>query len=315
MITRRFRFNHLHRAYLTAALLGLAALLGALAIWLPPIDKDADIMDVLFVIDITQSMNVEDVSYQGEVVNRIDWSTHIVHDALLEMDCGTEVGLAVFTEYRSMILINPVEVCKNYEVLTQILKRIDGPMAWAQASEVSKALFSLIKNVRKIKPVPSIVFLTDGHESPPLHETIRPKFTGTPGLVAGVLVGVGGDDLLPIPKRDVNGDVVGEWKVNEVLHNDVYIASRNNMPGADKRIAKTEHLSSQKRGHLRGLSGITGMDYIADVEQAHALVKSIKSVAKTRVQKVKYSLSPWFAGLALLLLIAAYFPFAQKQRD
>ena len=315
MIPRLFRLNHLYRAYLTAALLGVAALLGMLAIWLPPIDKDTEIMDVLFVIDITQSMNVEDTHYQGEKLNRIDWSTRMVHDALLEMDCGAEVGLAVFTEYRSMILINPVEVCKNYDVLTKILQRVDGPMAWAQASEVSKALFSLIKNTRKIKPTPAVVFLTDGHESPPLHETIRPKFGGTPGLVTGVLVGVGGDELLPIPKRNADGEVIGEWSVNEVLHNDVYIASRNNMPGADKRIAKTEHLSSQKRGHLRGLAGITGMDYIADVQQARTLVESIKSVAKTRTQQVKYSLRPWFAGFALLLLIAAYFPFAQRQRD
>ncbi len=305
-------FLMLSRAYLTAVLLGLAALFAGLAIWLPPIDKESEVMDVMFVIDITQSMNVEDVVYQAQKVNRIDWSTSMVHEALQEMDCGSRAGLGIFSEYRSLILINPVEVCENYDVLVQALTRIDGPMAWAQASEVSKALFSLIKNVRKIKPSPAIVFLTDGHESPPLHETIRPRFVGTPGAVPGVLVGVGGDELLPIPRRDKHGDVIGVWEVKDVLHHDVYVSSRFNMPGAEKQVAKTEHLSSQKRAHLQGLAGIAGMDYISDVLQAKAIISAVKKVANTRPQIVKYSLAPWFSLAALCLLVWVYYPKRNK---
>ncbi len=303
----------LSRAYGTVVLLGLGLLLAAFAIWLPPIDKESAVMDVLFVVDITQSMNVEDMVYRAEPVNRIIWSTEMVHDVLREMDCGSQAGLAVFSESRSLILINPVEVCANYDVLVQVLARIDGPMAWAQASEVAKGLFSLLKNVRKIKPTPTVVFLTDGHEAPPLHETIRPKFTSTPGAVPGILVGVGGDELLPIPKRDKNGDVLGVWGVNEVLQQDVYVSSRFNMPGAEKHVSKTEHLSSQKRGHLRELAGIAGMGYITDITQVKTLLEAIKNKAIPRLQTVKYSLAPWFAFSALMLLIVAYYPTRRRQ--
>lgn len=85
------------------------------------------------------------------------------------------------------------------------------------------------------------------------------------------------------------------------------------MPGADQRISKTEHLSSQKRAHLRAMAGIAGMDYIADVLKAETLMNAVKAVAKTRPQVVKYSLSPWFALAALLLLIVAYYPARRRQ--
>ena len=132
--------------------------------------------------------------------------------------------------------------------------------------------------------------------------------------MSGLLVGVGGDDLLPIPKRNKQGDVLGVWDVKDVLHQDVYVSSRFNMLGADKRVAKTEHLSSQKRAHLRALAGIVGMGYISDVQKVQTLINAIKKEATTHPQIIKYSLAPWFSFGALLLLIVAYYPAISRKK-
>jgi len=48
-------------------------------------------------------------------------------------------GWAVFTEYRTYVLLLPVEVCANYAELAATLDRIDATMAWAGGSQISRA--------------------------------------------------------------------------------------------------------------------------------------------------------------------------------
>lgn len=297
--------SHKSRIILSAVTMVVALLLIMAALWLPKVDRNIKVMDLLFVIDITQSMNVEDASYDDESLTRIEWAKSYTHETLSNLPCGTHAGIAVFSESRSLILMNPVEVCENYHDITQMLTKIDGTMAWAQASEVSKAVFTAIKSAYLIKPEPSIVFVTDGHESPPIHDTLFPKFRGAPGEIAGVFVGVGGEDLLPIPKRDEDGKSVGFWDINEVLHRDVYLSGRADL---DQR-PRTEHLSSQKSSHLESLASMVAFDYVASPEKSKTLIKALKKTAKTREQLVNYDLSPWLASIALFLMIMVYLPF------
>ena len=298
------KLTHQNRIILSSATMVLALLLIIAALWLPKVDRTIKVMDLLFVIDITQSMNVQDAPLDDDTVTRIEWAKAYIHDTLAALPCGTHAGLAVFSESRSLILMNPVEVCQNYHDITQMLTQIDGTMAWAQSSEVSKAVFTAIKSANLIKPEPSIVFVTDGHESPPIHDTLFPKFRGEPGKISGVFVGVGGEDLLPIPKRDDEGKSIGFWGINDVLHRDVYLSSRADL---DQR-PRTEHLSSQKKSHLAGLAAMVDFDYIVSPEKAKTLIKTLRKTAKTRDQLVNYDFSPWLAGAALFLLMLVYMP-------
>ncbi|MFW5450100.1 MAG: vWA domain-containing protein [Methylophagaceae bacterium] len=279
------------------------------ALWLPKIERTVKVMDILFVLDITQSMEVQDVEIDGKLASRLQWAQYFTKKTLVDLPCGAHVGLAAFSEYRSLILINPVEVCQNYHDLTQMIDKITGPMAWALSSEVSKAAFTAIEQSKLMDPSPSIVFITDGHESPPLHKTLHAKFKGTIGEVPGVFVGVGGDDLLPIPKRDLDGNELGFWQVNEVLHQDVYASSRGDQSEQNAKKEKTEHMSSQKKAHLTSLATMIGFDYIASPTKSKKLVTLIENIAKTRDQTVSYNWSPWLASTALLLLLLMYLPF------
>lgn len=286
----------------------LVLVLIAAAVWVPRIDRTVKVMDILFVLDITQSMDVIDVEVAGEQVSRLTWAKDYTQKTLVDLPCGSHVGLAVFSEYRSLVLINPVEVCANYNDLKQMIAKISGSMAWALSSEVSKATFEAIKQATLIEPNPSIVFITDGHESPPLHKTLFAKFKDKPGEIPGVFVGVGGDDLLAIPKHSLNGEDLGVWQVNDVLHQDVYVSSRGDMQEKNALKAKTEHLSSQKKVHIKRLATMVGFDYVLSPSNPNMLIKKIQKVANTRDQVVNYSWASWLAGLALVLLLVLYFP-------
>ncbi|MCC5797392.1 MAG: VWA domain-containing protein [Methylophaga sp.] len=300
--------NYLQRIRLTAMAMCAAVVLIMAALWFPHVDRDIKVVDTLFVLDITDSMLVKDARMGRETLTRLDWSQEFVRQAMLEMPCGSKVSLAAFTDSRSLILINPIEVCANYHDLIQVLHKIEPPMAWAKASEISKALFTAINQAKDMDPEPSIVFITDGHEAPPLHETLYPKFGGTPGEVSGVLIGVGGTDLQPIPKSNEDGEIIGYWDVNEVLHVDVYAAFRGDLAEAMANVQRTEHLSSQKHDHMERLGIMVGFDYL-DMPTANQLMRTLRAHASARTQRVDYDPYPVFAGLALLLLLLLYLPY------
>ena len=146
------------RILLTAIIMLTALLLVMAALWLPPIKRDVKIMDALFVLDITDSMNVEDVTLNGDKVSRLEWAKEFTRRAFLDMPCGAHAGLAIFSEARSLILMNPVEVCASYNDLTRMLDEFDPHMAWARSSEVSKAVYTAIRQAKEIEPEPTIVY-------------------------------------------------------------------------------------------------------------------------------------------------------------
>lgn len=302
------RLSYQSRITASAFFMLLVTLLILAALWFPRTDRTVQVMDLLFVIDITQSMDVDDVERDGEMISRLTWATEYTKQTLQQLPCGSHVGLAAFSESRSLVLINPVEVCSSYNDLTQMLSKINGSMAWALSSELSKAAFGAIKQAKLMKPSPDVVFITDGHESPPLHETLFPKFKGKLGEVSGVFVGIGGDKLLPIPKHDIDGTADGFWQQNEVLHEDVYASLRSESEDVRAAKPRNEHLSSQKKSHLERLAKMLDFDYLASPSKSNAVIDALKNKVKTRDQVVNYNWAPWFAGIALFLLVLLYFP-------
>src|SRR5690606_19328918 len=145
-------------------------------------------------------MNVADVEDAGVPQGRLTFAKRLVERALARMPCGSRAGLAVFTEHRTFLLFEPIEICNHHLVLSTMLERIDGDMAWAARSEVAKGLFAGIGAIAALRelhgdagPTPTrLVFLTDGHEAPPVHPTLRPKFRGHPGEIGGLIAGIGG---------------------------------------------------------------------------------------------------------------------------
>ncbi|TXC65792.1 VWA domain-containing protein [Piscinibacter aquaticus] len=214
----------------------LAAALLLLAFTQPTLPWNSSLYEHVVVLDVTQSMNVEDTELDGKPASRLDFAKRMLHEALVELPCGSKLGWAIFTEYRSYLLYTPVEVCANRAELRASLAGIDGRMAWSGNSEIAKGLHSSIVVAKALPGRPSVVFVTDGHESPPLNPRHRPRFDDKPGEVAGVIVGVGEGKPSPIPKRDPLGRRLGFWAADEVAQVDPRSLGRGGSVGQEAMV-------------------------------------------------------------------------------
>ncbi len=308
-------------------LLGAAALALAASFLNPGLMMARARFEHVIVLDVTQSMNVTDApmaeptdsSSGAKPVSRLAYAKHALREALLQLPCGSKVGWAIFTEYRSFLLLAPVEVCANLSELRATLAQIDGRMAWSGNSEIAKGVHSGLGIARLLPGKPSLVFITDGQESPPLNPHYRPAFDDKPGEVPGLMVGVGGLQPLPIPKTDPQGQPLGFWRADEVMQTDPRSQGRGaSVSGealADDRSGTAapslgatpgaEHLSSLREPYLRLLAGEQGLAYLR-LESRQALAAALMSPALAKPVQVRVDGRIALAGLALCLLLARH---------
>lgn len=309
---------------LATALLGVAALA-------PNVTLPLSRFHGIVVLDVTQSMNAEDALVEGKAISRLAAAKEALHGVLQSLPCGSRVGWGVFTEYRTLILISPLEVCGHFRELGATLDHIDGRMSWAGRSEVAKGLFWALRQADAVPEKPAIVFVTDGHEAPPVNPRHRPHYDGKPGKVAGLIVGAGGIQPVPIPKFDLEGNRLGVWRRDEVQQQDSYTQGRAGSVGSEK-LAETdeevvtadwatsgnEHLSSLRERYLQVLAQELKLDYLRldpDAAGTRALVQAFKR--SSLAQRVPTPVSPGhaLALCALGLLGWSYRPAIRATRN
>lgn len=298
-----------------AVLLALSSAALALCYAVPTIKLERATYSFLVALDITQSMNARDAGAPGRPLSRLAFAKEALQQTLAGLPCGSRVGWAIFTEYRVLVLLAPVEVCANWAELTTVLERIDGRMTWAGASEIAKGLHSGLRGVAALGGGSALVFVTDGHEAPPLHPRLRPRFDGRPGEVPGLIVGVGGEALVPIPKFDPDGRPIGLWEAGEVAQTDTFSAGRSGSAGGERMVGadeapppvRQEHLSSLKEAYLQQLAAETGLGYVR-LASPQTLGDALLQERYATTAPVDSDLRRVPAALALLLLVAAHWP-------
>ena len=298
-------------------LLAMAAVALAATFLGPGVRIERKLFEHVVVLDITQSMNVTDQTLDGKPASRLAFAKYALRRSLLDLPCGSKVGWAVFTEYRSFLLLAPVEVCANLSELRSSLARVDGRMAWSGNSEVAKGLHSGLGIARELPGKPSLVFITDGQEAPPLNPLYRPAFDDKPGEVPGLIVGVG--DLLPfpIPKTDPLGRPLGFWRADEVMQTDARSQGRGASVTGEKLVddgagpAATglggtpgrEHLSALREGYLRLLASERGLKFHR-LQTAEALSAELSASALAKPVVARADGRVALAALAFALLLA-----------
>lgn len=283
----------------------IAIILLAATFLKPTLELERATYRYVFVYDISQSMNVMDVPNTNQTITRLDYAKQITIDALEELPCGTEAGLALFTGHRAFLLITPIEVCSNYREFSSILSKINWRMTWEAKSEVAKGLFKSISLLKLVGDETRLVFITDGQESPPINPEIPPRFAGKIDEVNGLILGIGGDEPVQIPKFNrKTGEPEGFWKVDEVQHVDVYTQTSG---GAAANVIGTEHLSSLRESYLQGLAEKTGLIYHR-INNAEALSDQLKTnhlaIPKTITTDIRwlFALGALLAFIATLLI-------------
>jgi mxaL protein len=295
---------------LVAALTCVAAALLA-----PRVTLDRDVYDVVAFVDITGSMNVRDMKADGKPQTRLDAARSAVSKLLESLPCQSRLGLGIFTERRTFLFFNPVEVCRNFAAIDDAIESLDWRMGWEGDSYVAKGVYDGIGVAHDLGA--NILFMTDGHEAPPLPPGVGlPPFEGKPGEVKGLLVGVGGHDKVPIPKFDNEGRVMGVYGPHDVPQEN---HSGPPPPDAEKRpgyhpkwapfgtseVAGDEHLTSVRTEHLVAIGRVTGLSYTGLLETPR-VYNAFATAAKPRRVQASVDLSPIPAAIALALIASIY---------
>jgi mxaL protein len=277
-------------------LLGCALALLAYAAWYrePPTPGMAGV-GIVMMFDISQSMLVEDVHIAGRATSRLNLAKRAAARVVDALPCGASVGAGVFAAHRSVLLYSPVEVCANRAELTDSIALVDINMAWSGNSEIAKGYYASLAVAHALPDRPALIFLTDGHEAPPVNPRHRPSFQGQMGAVKAAVVGVGGALPSPIPKRDPQGRALGYWNADEVMQIDPYrlprtagssdllvesgLASEDDLRAAGT--PGSEHLSSLRSDYLQLLAAETGTIYrsLGDPEELVEVARTLLSLS------------------------------------
>jgi len=299
------------------AVLLAAAVLLVFALLLPDIRLTRPVAQVVVVLDVSQSMNTLDcrLDHKLAAVSRLACVKDALAEALREMPCGSQIAWGVFTGNQTFVLATPVEVCSHRSDLLDSLAQLDWRVSWEAGSRIGGALVSALR-VLPLVPhaadqIPGLVFITDGHEAPPVALRNRRHFEDYSGKVQGVIVGVGGDALTPIPKYDMDGRYLGEWEVDDVPQMDMggqralSSVPGEKMVGEEDEVASgTEHLSALKETYLQLLAGEAKLEYRRLTRRAD-MVAALQSPVLRRPLSIDTDLRWIPAAAALLLLLLA----------
>lgn len=264
----------------------LALLGAALVPW--SITVARPVFDVVAILDITGSMNTTDQTLDGRPVSRLEMERRAVHRLLAALPCGSRLGLGIFVEKQPFLLFQPVETCANFPALDMEISELDWRMGWDSESQIAQTLARAMPMAAKLGA--DLIFMTDGQEEPPLWWSGMPNFAPLRGSIAGVIEGVGGSVLAPIPKYDTNGHPIGFFKPGDVP--------------TDKEgiFVGHEYLSAVDTPHLRQLAGLSGLAY-RHLDGEDDLYPALTQVAQPRLHPTRLDLRWLFASAALAVLV------------
>jgi mxaL protein len=278
----------------------LAVALLVAALFVPSWQLPHDTYEYVVIFDITQSMDVADYELDGVPVSRLEYARRAVRHTLRDLPCGSRVGWGAFAEYRSLLLLEPVEVCSNYNDLLASLDTLDGRMRWANASEVGKGVYWSVRAALEVASKPDVIFISDGHEAPPLlpGTPLSMPDDVQPGQVRGWIIGAGGNTPQPIPHTDGDGRRTGYWRSNDVIQ---FLSPDG------KKVISAEHLSALHEQHLKALAARVGFAYarLTGPESLRPVMLDKRFVRRAKAPVDLYWLP---VAAAALLLVVRFWP-------
>lgn len=294
--TREHGFSRMRHWLTRIALLALIA-----AVVMPEVTLPRNGFSYIVTFDITQSMDVEDVSLNGVPVSRLRFAQAAMRDALGQLPCGSKVGWSVFTGQRTLLLLPPIEVCNNYDALLVSLDGIDGRMRWTNWSRIAEGgVYSAVRVAQDVGHGAAIVFVTDGQEAPPVLPSRALMRDINPAQIKGWLIGVGGDQPAAIPKTDAAGNRVGYWQAKDVIQ--VPATS-----GSDAPAETHEQLSELRGQYLGSVAEQTGLGYWR-LWTTTSLGDALLDARFAHRERVPTDLRWCPALFALLLLVGRFTP-------
>ncbi len=294
------------------------ALVAMLALFVrPEAMQHRPVYHFTFIIDITRSMNARDYLLQDEALSRLDYIKQVLQAVVTKLPCQSKVGLGVFTERKTTLLFQPIEVCSSWGEIESTIKAIDWRMAWAADSRIAKGIADIIQQKQTIPDEHShIIFFTDGQEAPPINPRYKTDFSDIKTTFKGMLVGVGGLQNVPIPKYDSQGRQQGVYQPDDVPQRSTFGLpptssvpvdgyNARNAPFGRAKARGDQHLTRLYEPYLQQLSKDLDWSYLR-LESAEQLSGALLIPRFAEKKRVWVDMRRYPAGIALLLLSAVY---------
>jgi len=262
----------------------------------------------LFVIDITESMNVRDVDARKPDESRLDRAKASVIAALANLPCGSTASVALFAGADTVTLFEPLEVCAHFPAIEQTVRNVDWRMGWDGDSRIEAALVNAIGEAGRRHL--DLVFVTDGDEAPHVDVPRLGDLLALRGPVHGWLLGVGSAQPRPVPRLDADNRIVGYWTAIDAarqgfhpnLVEAIEHASAEDLEKSGALDEVVEHRSALRAAYLKQLGTAAGLGY-ATAENDDTLANLAVDPRLRREQDAERDVRFVFGLAAALLLL------------
>jgi mxaL protein len=297
------------KAHHESALFAGAALLLMLALVKPQVQLKQEVHNYLLVADVSQSMNAEDVKLNGQNVSRMAYTRHLMKRVVETSPCGTYISVGVFAAENVALLFMPLEVCANYDEITDSIEHLEWRMAWSGNSRLSFGVKAAANVFDALNAPAKMLFFTDGDEAPKVNAINKLDLSGVQIGQNVVFVGVGGQSPVAIPRFNAANKWVGYWSADAKEHGAVGAAySDTSQDEPDPEVAYAEYdryLSQLDSEYLKSLAQEIKGSYIEgrNTEEFYDYVQSQKPAASFVTE---YSLRWMYLSLAGLLVLLTF---------
>lgn len=303
-------FNYLrHRRDIT--LLCIALILLLIALFKPTVPIMRDIYSYILVADISQSMNVKDMTVNGKLVSRMEYQQFLLHRIIGEMACGTQVSMSLFAGVSVAALYTPIEVCENFAAIEDTIDHLDWRNGWSGNSRVRESMVTLAKLIRSFPEPAQVVYFSDGEEAPKLHVFNTRDLSGFQGGKDWLLVGIGSDKGTAIPKLDDKNQLIGYWSAESfAMQPGVAQIAQENIGSREDSVASSasdRYMSKLDEKYMISLAKEVGGNYV-NGSSLQNILAAMKEQPPARRSKADFELKWIIAGVAGLLFLAAYLP-------
>ena len=293
----------------------LALLLCLLAMYNPTLQFKKSITSYMLLVDVSQSMNAEDLVVEDSPITRINYTKILLKQIIDKSDCGSFFSINIFVADNVANIIEPVEKCNNYDELMDTINKLEWRMAWKGNSRITFGIKSAAKMQDSLNFPSKILFFTDGDEAPKVNAINRVNLDDFNLGEELIFVGVGGDTPVPVKRYNSRNMYVGYWG------SDIYdslpgaTGSRNSDSGKDEpdpSVASADYeryLSKLYEEYLISLSEQIKSQYIkGDLSD-----KFTKYILSNRPQqKIKSDLQMERPSIFLVLTLLVALHFRRK---
>lgn len=311
MLAQIKRFFRILSARRDIAMLSSAAMLLIAAMFNPSVPLPHNIYTYMFVVDISQSMNVKDAVLDNKTISRLDLTKRIMHDITANLPCGTKVSIGLFAGVSVAALYQPIEVCSNYAAIQDTIDHFDWRMAWSGNSRMRESMLGIARTLRAFPEPAQVVFFTDGEEAPKLHAFNTRDLSNFQGGNGWLLVGIGSEKGAPIPKLDDKNQLIGYWANDSfAMQPGIAQISEANIGIRDNNVAVStgdRYISRLQEPYMKELAKLVNATYVRG-DSLQTVLSAMSKQPPAKRDVAPFALGWVLASIAGLLIVMSYLP-------